>query len=370
MNLNKLAKDHIKNLKPCIHGGEVWNYNKYEKKVLDYSANVNPLSLPQKVINTIKENFWKIPFYPESNYYSLKSAISNYIGTINHKNLILGNGSTEIIYLFADTFIKPDEKTLIVSPTFGEYEAAVLKAGGRPIHLPLLNDFKINVKELIQKIPEVKAIFLCNPNNPTSLLIGLDELKEILGVALSEEVLVFIDEDFMEFVPRAKQSSQISEINVYPNLFILKSFTKFFGLTGLRIGYGIGNDQMIEVLSKSLMPWNINCLADVAAIVTLNDSEFIEDTYKLIDKERAYLLRELSKIKGFRIIPPDANFFLINIERTGFNSKELKNALLKYGILIRDCSSFKGLDEYFIRIAIRTRKENEYLLEAFKKVCS
>ncbi|MCP8322844.1 MAG: threonine-phosphate decarboxylase CobD [Candidatus Methylarchaceae archaeon HK02M2] len=372
MNPIELAKKHIKNLQPCIHGGEVWQHNPNKKDfLLDFSANVNPLGPSPKVIETIKESLWKIPYYPDSNCASLKEEISEYIGRIGPENLIVGNGSTELIYIFAEVFLEQGEKALIPAPTFGEYEKAVLKAGGRSEYLPLsLTDgFKIDVKEFIEKIPHVKVVFLCNPNNPTSLSIASEDLSKIISEAMKEDVLIFIDEDFMDFVPKEKRSSQVGEIKSYPNLFILKSFTKFFGLTGLRIGYGIGNREMIDILSRAKMPWNINCLAEVAAIAALKDKQFSEKTFRLIEEEKEFLFDELNKIKGFDVLPPDSNFFLINIEQTRLKADELKRDLLKFDILIRDCSSFEGLDNRYIRVAIRTRKENELLVEALKKVC-
>ncbi|MEM3709763.1 MAG: threonine-phosphate decarboxylase CobD [Nitrososphaerales archaeon] len=367
MRIENLAKEHIRNLKPCIHGGEVWQLEFSKKNILDFSANVNPLGPSPKAINAIIESFWKIPFYPDSNNKSVKEAISKSIG-ISPENLIIGNGSTEIIYLFSEVFVKEDERVLIPAPTFGEYEMAVLKANGKIEYLYLTHDFKIDVNKFIEKMKGVKVAFLCNPNNPTGLLIPFDDLIKIVDKAEKNNTLIFVDEDFMDFAPKEKCSSLIREIDYYQNLFIIKSFTKFFGLTGLRIGYGIGNKEAIEIMSRVKIPWNVNCLAEAAAIATLTDSEFLDKTYRLIEEEREFLMDELSQIKGFYVIPSDANFFLINIKKTGLKAKELKSKLLKFGILIRDCDSFKGLDEYYIRVAIRTRKENEYLIEALKKV--
>ncbi len=367
MKISDLAKDHIKNLKPCIHGGEVWQLEYNQKKVLDFSANINPLGPPPKAIDAIMNSFWKIPFYPDSSSTSLKEAISKYIG-VSPDNLIIGNGSTEIIYLFTDVFMKDSDKALIPAPTFGEYEMAVLKANGKIEYSPLTHDFKIDTKEFIKKIRGVKVAFLCNPNNPTGLLIPFNDLLNIVDKAEKEDTLIFVDEDFMDFSPKEKNSSLISKINSCQNLFILKSFTKFFGLTGLRIGYGVSNSEVIEIMSKAKIPWNINCLAEVAAIAALEDSEFSDKTYRLIEEERDFLMKELSQIKGFDVTPSEANFFLINIKKTGLKAKEIKSKLLNFGVLIRDCDSFKGLDEYYIRVAIRTRKENEYLIDSLKKV--
>ncbi len=151
-------------------------------------------------------------------------------------------------------------------------------------------------------------------------------------------------------------------------MFILRSFTKIFGLTGLRIGYGIASEEIINVLLCAKIPWNVNCLAQAAAVAALKDQEHLRVTRELIKKEKTQLLAELEEIKSFKIFQPDANFFFIDIRKSGLTATELKNKLLQQGILIRDCTSFRGLDQYFIRVAVKTRVENERLIEALKRI--
>ncbi len=210
--------------------------------------------------------------------------------------------------------------------------------------------------------------FLCTPNNPTSKLIPQETLKSIIEVALEQDTFVFLDEDFLEFVENEKALTMISKINKYPNLFILRSFTKIFGLTGLRVGYGIANEEIINVLSCAKIPWNVNCLAQAAAVAALKDEEHLRVTRELIRKEKAWLQGELGKFGSFKFSAPDANFFFIDIRKSGLTAAEIKNKMLKQGILIRDCTSFKGLDEFYIRVAVKTHVENERLIEAFKGI--
>ena len=147
----------------------------------------------------------------------------------------------------------------------------------------------------------------------------------------------------------------------------MRSFTKIFGLTGLRIGYGIASEEIINVLLCAKIPWNVNCLAQAAAVVALKDEEHLRVTRELIKNEKAFLSTELEKIKSFKVFPPDANFFFIDIRKSGLTATELKNKLLRQGILIRDCTSFRGLDPYYIRVAVKTREENGRLIEALKR---
>jgi threonine-phosphate decarboxylase len=367
-----LARENIKGLTPCVHGGKVWEAEKKtgiaREDIMDFSSNINPLGSPQKALEAIIDNLGQIPVYPDSTSTALREAIAASFGGITSNNVVVGNGSTELIYLFAETFLEKGDVALMPAPTFGEYENAVRKAGGKPRHLKLSKDFCIEPNIFSGEIKDAKMAFICNPNNPTSILTPYDTLIGIIEEALEEDVLVFLDEDFLEFVDEEKKRSLIDKVNDYPNLFILQSFTKVYGLTGLRIGYGIASEEIIKLVSNAKIPWNVNCLAQAAASAALTDKEHLKKTRELIRAERAYLTRELKRINSFKLYPADANFIFVNIRESGFTSAQLKKKMLEEGILIRDCSSFRGLAEYYIRVAVKTRQENERLLEALAKV--
>jgi threonine-phosphate decarboxylase len=213
-----------------------------------------------------------------------------------------------------------------------------------------------------------KAIFLCNPNNPTGGIIAKVELLKIVREAERKDVLVFIDESFMDFVDGGERFTFASRAPANRHVFVVKSFTKFFALAGIRVGYGVGNEEMVGLLHRARIPWNVNCFAQVAAIAALTDFEYRDKTHQLITEERARMGRSLAQIRGFKVYPSNANFILIDTRNAGLTAAQLKEKLLKHGILIRDCSSFRGLDEYFARITIRTRKDNERLLKSMRTV--
>ncbi|MFW6111211.1 MAG: threonine-phosphate decarboxylase CobD [Thermoproteota archaeon] len=375
ISITELAREEIKQVEPCIHGGNIWEearkYNLEYDEILDFSANVNPLGPCKKALKKIKDNLWQIPFYPEPNSATLRKTISHKISEIDMDNVIVGNGSTELIYLFSEVFIEKGDEPLIPAPTFGEYENAVRRAGGKPKHIICQSDFSLNLTQLMQKIkPKTKAVFLCNPNNPTSTLIPEDSLIQVLEKAAEENVLVFLDENFMEFTDDEKRFSLTNKVKTHRNLFIIQSFTKIFGLTGIRVGYGIACDEMIKLLLKAKPPWNVNCLAQPAAIAALKDTEYLRKTRRLLKEERKFLLDNLRQIKELRIFPAHANFIFTDVRKTGLTASQIKERMLREGILIRDCSSFRGLDEYYIRVAIRTHKENKELLSVLQKVLS
>jgi len=213
-----------------------------------------------------------------------------------------------------------------------------------------------------------KAVFLCNPNNPTSMLIPHDALMEIVVKARDEEILVFLDEDFIEFVNEEKRHSFANIIKSFPNVFVLRTFTKFYGLTGLRVGYGIADEKTSEVFSRVKIPWNVNSLAQVAAVAALADAEHSKRTLEVVRNEKEFLFRELAKIKCFKVFPADTNFIFIDVRQSGFSANQLKINMLKLGLIVRDCSSFVGLDSYYLRVAVRNRAQNARLLDAFRRV--
>jgi threonine-phosphate decarboxylase len=367
-----LARKDVKRLEPCVHGGEVWEIAEETglsvEDLVDFSSSINPLGPSPRALEAIKNSFDKITLYPDSNSTALREALACHFGNINKNNVIVGNGSTELIYLFAQVFLKRGDVALVAAPSFGEYANAIVKSGGKSKHLKLTHDFQIELNAFLEEMEGLRAVFLCNPNNPTSMLIPDNTLREIIEKALEEEVVVLLDEDFIEFVEDEKRHSLVNRISKYPNVFVLRTFTKFYGLTGLRVGYGIADEETIEVFSKAKMPWNVNSLAQAAARAAMADKEHSRRTIELMKKEKKFLSNELSRIDGFHVFPADTNFILVDVRKTGFRASQLREKMIRHGLLVRDCSSFIGLDTFYVRVAVRTRKENERLLDAFRKV--
>jgi threonine-phosphate decarboxylase len=369
--IENLVRDNVRNLKPCVHGAEVYGAAEESgfktEEILDFSSSVNPLGPSKKALAAITSAFSRIEAYPDSNSNGLRQVLAEHFGKISRDNIVVGNGSTELMYLFAEAFLRKGEKAVMAAPTFGEYESAVRKTGEAVKFVRLGGNFQIEAEAFRLEMPGSKLLFLCNPNNPTSKLIPKETINEILETALAQDILVFLDEDFLEFVDDEKSRTMIHKIEKYPNLFILRSFTKIFGLTGLRCGYGIAHKDIINVMLCAKIPWNVNCLAQPAAIAALKDEEHLRITRELIKKEKEWLNKELNQFKGFVYSEPDANFFFIDIRDTNLTANALKQRMLKQGILIRDCSSFVGLNEFYIRVAVKKHEENVRLIDAFKK---
>ncbi len=364
MDIEQVVRDEIKTAKKAMHGGDVWAH---KEGLVDFSANVNPFGPSEKALKNIKESLWKLTYYPEPDSDELKKALSKYLG-VDMSNITVGNGSTELIKNFLELVIKKGDMVIIPEPTFSEYEVYSKLYGANVSHIysKRENGFSINVQEVVEKIDDkTKVVFICNPNNPTGKILDTQDLERIINVARDNSSFVFVDEAYIEFT---ESESMCQKIESYDNLFVLRSITKFFSLPGIRAGYGVGEKRLISYLEKIRIPWNVNVLSQTAAVESLCDEEFIKTSKDLITKEKDFLFKKISKLDNIEILSSDANFFLIDLKNSRIQGDEMKKRLIEKGLLVRDCSSFKGLDDSFIRISVRGREENSLLLKALREV--
>ncbi len=347
--------------KTVTHGGIYSAGLEYDPQIIDFSSNINPLGYPVSIKNQLEKSYQFFSIYPDPDSTSLRNHLAKYTGTSKNQ-IIVGNGATEIIYNFCQAFLK-GRRVLIPIPTFGEYESAA-KLHGATVNLFETMNLNHDTSKLSDTIPKNDCVFVCNPNNPTGSLTKRKNMLKIVESAHKNSVLVFVDECFIELASNPKESL-VPHLKEFDNLFILRSLTKSFGLAGLRVGYGLGNTKIIEVLQKIKIPWNVNGFAQDIAIKALSDKSHLSKTRKIISQERKFLSKSISKISSFTCYDSETNFILI---KSKINSKQLQKKLLKKDILIRDCSTFRGLDNRFIRIAVRTHKENLKLIQALKNL--
>ena len=357
MKLDLTVSSH----KPVSHGG-IYSISDPSPDIIDFSSNINPLGPSPKAVKAIKSNSSILSVYPDSESTKLRKILQKYT-KIPESQIVVGNGATEIIYNFCRAFLSSKTKVLIPIPNFGEYEAAAKLSGAKVTYFKTM-DLEKDIENFISKTPTNGCIFICNPNNPTGCLISKNNLKKIILSAKKKNSLVFVDECFIELVPKHNESI-LYMVKKYDNLMILRSLTKSFGLAGIRIGYGIGSNKLISILNKIKIPWNVSGLAQLAASESLSTPNYLLKSKKLILKELNYLKTNISKLEKFDYLDSVANFILI---KSKINSTLLQKKLLKKNILIRDCSNIRGLDNYFIRIAVKTRRENQKLLRALKEI--
>jgi threonine-phosphate decarboxylase len=363
-------KKNNSNFFNCHHGG-TYSVKDHKLVKIDFSSNINPLGISKKVVECLIKNINLSYAYPDPNCIELKKDILIYLNcNIDEtEHLITGNGATELIHYFSSTFVK--NKVLIPSPTFCEYELASKRNNAKIIYSHVKSDFQIDSESIVKDgnnpNNEVNAIFLCNPNNPT----GKDSIKQIIEVVekIKDKITILLDESFVEFV-NSKDGKRynyfVDLTKEYKNLVILRSMTKTCGLAGLRIGYAISNKKTIEKMSNKIISWNVNGLAQIAARTALKDKNYLNSAKKMIEIERKKSFNTLKKIDKVKPIATDVNFYLIEI-LGNISSTELTNTLLsKYNLLVRDCKTFIGMDDKFIRVAIKTSRENKELFKALE----
>jgi len=344
----------------CIHGG-VYSVNPTLVK-LDFSSSINPLGISKRVLKTIHENIDSLAsVYPDPKCSQLKKGILEYLNLDRDQDWInVGNGAIEIIHNFARAFVR--NKVVIPIPTFCEYELASKLVNANITFVPLKN-LSIDAESIIKSAKNSDAIYLCNPNNPTGILSS-NNIRRILE-SVTFPTIILLDESFIELVSeRAISNSMLEKIGEYDNLVIVRSLTKSFGLAGLRVGYCICNPKLGRRLSSYQISWNVNGIAQKAALCALKDYRHLKMARTLIKKEREYMQSYIKRKTKMIPIGSDVNYFLIRLKN--IKSTKFCNFLLrKDGMLVRDCATFNGLESGdYVRVSIKKHDENALLLQA------
>ncbi len=345
-----------------IHGGDIYTNGVLKGvELIDFSSNINPLGIPESFINNINEALNNCTRYPDIKYREILKSLSDYTG-VNEENFLLGNGAAEIIDLCIACF----KSILIVVPSFAEYEIDGKKHGCKIEHSYLnKDDMSYDYDDILKKIPNVEALVIGNPNNPNGGIINKDKFKSILDICEREDKTIIIDEAFIEFVGD-NEKSFIKELESYKCIFIIRALTKFFGMPGIRFGYGISkNKDLLQNISKKQNPWNINCFAETAVKYVLKDTKYMENSLIWINSEKKFLTEQLKDIEFIdKVFTTNANFLLVKLKGTDCN--KLYDYCLEKGLLIRKCSNYKGLNEYYARLAIKDKRRNDILISILK----
>lgn len=336
-----------------LHGGDVYSH----QIDYDFSANINPLGMPENVRKTLTEHVSEYERYPDVNCTELVNVIAEK-EKISAEKIVCGNGAADLIYRIAYA-LKP-ENSLIAVPTFSEYEKA-LRSVGCAVNYYVLsekNEFEMQ-EDFTEKICGNGIVFLCNPNNPTGKIVPPILMKKIIEICAKKNCILVIDECFMDFV-REKNCYFVRDF--LQNMIVLKAFTKIYAMAGLRLGYAIcGDTSNAEKIRLCGQSWSVSVPAQIAGMAALNEKNYVEKTVKIISEERDFLSNSLKKF-GFTVYASEANFILF---KCGF---PLDKMLLEKKILIRSCENFYGLGYGFFRAAVRTHNENCALVNAVKEV--
>ncbi len=361
-DLYKRIRKSVIELTPCIHGARLSEsaaiVGKQPDELLDFSVNLNPLGHP-KIEKLLVKAAKDIGNYPDNRYPDFRKAAADYL-KVSPDNIIPGNGSSELIRLFAETVIQPGDKVIIPSPTFGEYEFQCRFFGARIEYAGYQNILDIEPQNY-------KAVFLCNPNNPTGSLAEREKVLELARKCSEAGTFLFVDEAFIELSDPAQSVADIAASTDF--VIVLRSLTKSFAIPGIRIGFAVASARFADILNNVRLHWNLNSVAlDIGTKFLRNKRTYLEKSLSLIKKEREWLLIKLGAIRGFRPYQSDTNFILVDLRDFSFSSAELVERILKKGIIIRECTSF-GLENH-IRVAVRKRRDNQRLVKVLSIIIS
>lgn len=357
------------------HGGNIHAaaaaLGKRRAALLDFSASINPLGLPPKVRKMlIREDEHLIGHYPDPDCASLRRALASR-WKLSPGHFAVGNGSTELIHLLPRAL--HIRSALVMGPTFSEYGSALNLAGAtvRVVSAARQDGYRPPLQKAVRWLQSEgrrnrssTAIFLCNPNSPTGQACESDELAGLVGRLDRFGAWLILDESFMDYCDNL---SLLPVLTRYPRVIVLRSFTKFYALPGLRIGYSACAPSIAETLRRYQPPWSVNSLAQAAAEAAMNDRQYARRSLAYMDKERMRLSAILADIPGLRVFPSRANFLLLELPEL-HRAHSVAESLRQTGVLIRDCSRVPGLTPHSIRAAVRTKQENDRMVSALRQV--
>ncbi len=344
-------------VEPAAHGAidfaELERLGLRPEDVLDFSVNSNPFGPSPKVWEAIRQT--PLERYPDREAIALRRELARRLG-VSPKQIVVGNGTAELIQLAALALLQRGENALITEPTFGEYERAVRLMGGNVHRWRAVPEtgFAFRPDEIQKDLRNVRLAFLCNPNNPTGQILPL-EVLDAWAVEFPSALFV-VDEAYLAFAPGMKSAATLRRRNI----LTLRSMTKDYAIAGLRLGYAVGDETVIQALADVRPAWNVNALAQSAGLAALRDEDYLRKTLTQLQVEKQGLVSGLREL-GFKPVPSHTNYFLLPVS----SGADFRQKLLAHGILVRDCASF-GLPAY-VRIAARRAVENARLLAALEE---
>lgn len=341
------------------HGGDLLSYQHlFEGELIDFSSNINPLGYPPVLDQIIAQGLSCLTAYPDIQYRRLRKVIAQYLGC-EPDEVLVGNGSMEII----DYFCQCHKRVVICIPCFSEYQERATVYGKPVVQIRLSEDFRVSAERIEPYLTPDTVLILGNPNNPTGQRIPREELLKLLRLTAAKAAFLALDEAFYEFC--AHDYDSIRLCYGQQHVCVIRAATKFFGLPGLRLGYAYGHRDLAHAYQQFVLPWHINALADLAGQAIFQETGYIQKSKVYVAEQREFMLSELKKLPGLRVYDTDANFILLRL--LNCTEDDLFERLIRKGLLIRKASSFEGLDNTYIRIAVKDQANNDKLLNALRE---
>jgi histidinol-phosphate aminotransferase len=362
MNYSDLAPSYIRAIAAYQPGKPI---SELERElgisgIVKLASNENPLGCSPLAVAAMHEAIKTIALYPDGNGFELKDALFKRYG-VGHERMVLGNGSNDMLELAARAFLTVGDKALYSDHAFAVYPLATQAVGATGVSVPAINfghDLKAMLKAAVEH--QVKLVFVANPNNPTGTFLSAEELLEFLR-ALPPRILVVLDEAYNEYLPAEHRYDSVGWLKDFPNLIISRTFSKAYGLAGLRVGYAFANAQVADMMNRVRQPFNVNSLAQAAAVAALQDEDFVRQTHALNQRGMKQITQGLSKL-GLEFIPSYGNFISFKIG----NGVKMYRRMLELGVIVRPVASYNMPD--YLRVSIGLESENEKFLSVLKQV--
>lgn len=339
------------------HGGDIYSGD-YQ---IDFSSNMNPLGTPPGVVEAVYKSTERLSCYPDVEYRELKRALAKH-EYLQESQIICGNGAAELIFAYAAA-MRP-KRALLIAPGFAEYEAALDAVGCeiRWFYLDEAKGFSLDESYLEELSEELDLIILCNPANPTGIAIPQTMMEAIARKCSRCQIHMFVDECFHSFLEAPDSYSMRTFLDRFSHLFVLDAFTKIYAMPGLRLGYGMTSEkEILEKMRRVMQPWSVSVPAQYAGVAALKEEAYVQNARWLVKEERKYLSRALRHLE-MDVFPSAANFIFFK------GPEDLAELCRSQGMLIRDCSNYRGLSKGYFRIAVRTREENERLVKVLQDI--
>ncbi len=360
--MKNVVKRTILKIKPYVPGRPIEEVKRELglKDVIKLASNENPYGPSPKVLQAIQKASKELNRYPDGDCYHLRKALAKKF-KVSANQLIFGNGSDELIVLAVRAFLGKGEEVVIAKPSFLIYDIASRIVGANIRAIPL-KDFRYDLAAMKKAVTKkTKVIFLGNPDNPSGMYLTEKEVRAFLK-GLRRDILVFIDEAYFEYVNARDYVDSIKLLKAHKNVIVTRTFSKMYGLAGLRVGYGVANAELVDLLNRIREPFNVNSLAQVAAMAVLKDQAYYRRIAAKVKAQRVFLYKKLSEL-GLEFVKTHTNFIQVNVNRS---ASSVSKKLLKKGVIVRDMSVW-GLSQ-FIRVTIGTAQENKRFIKALEEV--
>lgn len=360
----RLAKEGVLSIRPYEPGKPIEEVSRElgipEQDIIKLASNENPIGPSPLGIKAIRDCADQVNLYPDGDCYYLKNDLAEYL-KVKPENLIMGNGSNDVLQIIADTFITPDDEVIYSRHAFVVYSLVTQVADAKAVIVDMI-DYTHDLQAMADAITDkTKVIFIANPNNPTGTMVTSEQVEQFMK-RVPDDVVVVFDEAYYEYVTRSDYPQTLKYIKDGRTVITLRTFSKIYGLAGLRVGYGIARQDIVEVLNKVRQPFNVSMIAQAAARASLKDKEHVAKSIKINSEGKEFLYKELEKM-GLDYVPTEANFILIHVGRSG---AEVMSKMLKKGVIVRPVGGYELPNS--IRVTIGTPEQNQKFISALKEV--